>query len=72
MKEWEFIELGNHKDIGRTIIEWEKNGWKLHTYQAQRNPTFVNPEYHYVLFERETEHPLSFRAATASATATAV
>jgi hypothetical protein len=68
LKEWECIELGNLKDIGRTIMEWEKNGWKLHTYQAQRNPTFINPEYHYLLFERETEKsPVSVQvAATAS------
>ena len=54
MKEWECIELGHYKDIGRTIMEWEKNGWKLHAYQAQRTPALVNPEYHYLLFERET------------------
>ena len=71
MKEWEFIELGNHKDIGRTIIEWEKNGWKLHTYQAQRNLTFVNPEYHYLLFVRETEKkPSSMQVVPAMTTVT--
>ncbi|MCJ7632168.1 hypothetical protein MUP77_07205, partial [Candidatus Bathyarchaeota archaeon] len=55
------IQLGHHGNIGRTIMEWEKNGWKLHTYQAQGTPTLVN---HYLLFERETEKkPLTMQAA---------
>ncbi len=73
LKEWECIELGRHEDVGRTIMDWEKNGWKLHTYQAQRIITLVNPEYHYLLFERETEKkPLNVQAAAAAAAAAAV
>ena len=52
MKEWECVQLGHHKDIGRTIENRERDGWKLHTYQAQGTPTLVN---HYLLFERESE-----------------
>ena len=52
MKEWECIQLGHHKDIGRIIEKMEMDGWKLHTYQAQGTPTLVN---HYLLFERESE-----------------
>ena len=32
------------------IEEYQKDGWRLHTYQAQGSPTMVN---HYLLFERE-------------------
>ncbi len=49
-RRWECVKVGHHKDIGRTIGEWEKNGWRLHTYQAQGSPTMVN---HYLLFVKE-------------------
>jgi hypothetical protein len=52
LKEWECVQLGHHKDIGRTIEKRETEGWKLHTYQAQGTPTLVN---HYLLFELESE-----------------
>ena len=52
LKIWECVKVGNHRDIGSTIDQWQKNGWELHTYQAQGTPTIVN---HYLLFERETE-----------------
>jgi hypothetical protein len=51
LKEWDCIQLGHHKNISKTIEEWERKGWRLHTYQAQGTPTLVN---HYLLFERET------------------
>jgi len=44
------VQVSHHKDIGKTIDEWQENGWHLHTYQAQGSPTLVN---HYLLFERE-------------------
>ena len=50
LKEWKCIQVGHHKNIGQTIAEQEKEGWSLHTYQAQGTPTMVN---HYLLFERE-------------------
>ena len=52
MKEWECVQVGHHKDIGRTIEKREADGWKLNTYQAQGSPALVN---HYLLFERESE-----------------
>jgi hypothetical protein len=33
-KEYEYVEVKQHKDIGKTIREYRKNGWHLHTYQA--------------------------------------
>jgi len=49
LKEWECIQISHHKDIGETIERRERNGWRLHTYQAQGTPALVN---HYLLFER--------------------
>ena len=49
MKQYECVQIGHHKNIGKTIHEWQLNGWRLHTYQAQGSPTMVN---HYLLFEK--------------------
>jgi len=34
LKEYVCVEVGHHKDIGKKIEEYKKNGWRLHTYQA--------------------------------------
>jgi hypothetical protein len=53
LKEYECVQVGkrarDHKDIGKTIEEWQKKGWRLHTYQATGLSTAVN---HYLLFEK--------------------
>ena len=54
-KEYECVEVKQHMDVGKTIAEYQKNGWHLHTYQAaglSGGPikSFVN---HYLLFERD-------------------
>jgi hypothetical protein len=53
LKEYECVEVKHHEDVGRTIKEWQKNGWRLHTYQATGTvglaSAFVN---HYLLFEK--------------------
>ncbi len=53
LKEYECVEVKHHKDVGRTIKEWQENGWRLHTYQATGSvgpaSAFVN---HYLLFEK--------------------
>ena len=52
MKEWECAKVGHHKDVGKTIEEWQKNGWRLHTYScAQAGMGEIIT--HYLLFERE-------------------
>jgi len=43
--------VGHHKRIGEIIESHLRDGWILHTYQAQGTPTMVN---HYLLFERES------------------
>jgi hypothetical protein len=54
LKEYECVEVKHHKNVGRTIQEWQQNGWHLHTYQAVGDvgmaTAFVN---HYLLFEKD-------------------
>ena len=49
LKEWECVQVNHHKDIGKVIEEWERKGWRLHTYQATGYGTDVK---HYLLFEK--------------------
>jgi len=49
LKEYECVEVKNYKDIGKTIEEWQKNGWRLHTYSVTGAMYEVR---HYLLFER--------------------
>ena len=49
MKEWECVQVRNHKDVGKTIVEWELKGWRLYAYQAAGLEAAVN---HYLLFEK--------------------
>jgi hypothetical protein len=54
LKDYECVEVKHHRDIGKTIEEYERNGWRLHTYQtagmgAGPMSYIVN---HYLLFEK--------------------
>jgi hypothetical protein len=54
-KEYECVEIKHYQDVGKTIAEYQKNGWHLHSYQAaglSGGPvlSFVN---HYLLFEKD-------------------
>jgi hypothetical protein len=53
LKEYECVEVKHHKDVGKTIEEWQKKGWRLHTYQTAGDvgltTSFAN---HYLLFEK--------------------
>ena len=44
---WECVEVGHHRNVGRTIEEWEGNGWTLFSYNAAGNPGAIS---HYLLF----------------------
>ena len=52
MKEYECVQVDHHKKIAEVIEEYQKKGWRLHTYTcAQFRPGLeIN---HYLLFERE-------------------
>jgi len=70
LKDWECVEIKHHEDVGKTIKEREKSGWRLHTYSTAGSAGplsyFV---IHYLLFERETSSKVA-AAATAAAAAT--
>jgi hypothetical protein len=54
LKEYECVEVKHHKDIGRTIEEYQRMGWRLYTYQVAgmgAGPMAYNVN-HYLLFER--------------------
>lgn len=50
MKEYLCVQVGHHKKIGHVLEDYQRDGWQLHTYQAQGSPTMVN---HYLLLERD-------------------
>ena len=49
LKEYECVQVGHHRDVGKVIEEMRKKGWRLHTYQATEYHMDVN---HYLLFEK--------------------
>ena len=49
LKEWTCVQVGHHKRVGEIIDEFQREGWRLHAYQAQGTPTMLNQ---YLLFER--------------------
>ena len=54
MKEWDCVEVKHHRDIGKTIVEYQGKGWRLHTYQTagmSAKPMSYTVS-HYLLFER--------------------
>lgn len=53
LKEYECAEVGHHKDVGKVIEEWQRNGWRLHTYQAAGSAGAMTQFImHYLLFEK--------------------
>ena len=50
LKRYMCVQVSHHKDVGKTIEEWQKNGWSLHTYQVTGRDIWIS---HYLLFERE-------------------
>lgn len=48
-RKWECVEVGHHRTVGKTIEEWQRDGWRLHTYQATGYAMDVK---HYLLFEK--------------------
>jgi len=50
-KEYECVQVGHHKDVGKQIMQWQKNGWRLHMYSCAQVSVGADA-YHYLLFER--------------------
>ncbi len=55
MKRYKCIQVGHHMDVGPVIEKEQKEGWRLHTYQAAvANSSMLAPVvHHYLLFEKE-------------------
>ncbi len=54
LKEWKCVLVGHHENIGKVIEEWEKQGWRLHTYQTAGMGGAINYTVnHYLLFEKD-------------------
>ncbi|MDH5482011.1 MAG: hypothetical protein OEY22_03910 [Candidatus Bathyarchaeota archaeon] len=51
MKESECVKVRHHKDVGKTIMEYQRKGWCLHTYACAQAGLgeLIN---HYLLFEK--------------------
>ncbi|MCW4029654.1 MAG: hypothetical protein NWE92_08415 [Candidatus Bathyarchaeota archaeon] len=53
MKEWRCIMVEHHDTVGPAIIEWEKQGWRIHTYSTAGLVGALNYTVnHYLLFVR--------------------
>jgi hypothetical protein len=53
LKEWQCIVVGHHNNVGKTIADWEAQGWQLHTYNtAGMGGTWNYTVNHYLLFVR--------------------
>jgi hypothetical protein len=54
MKEYMCAELKHHKDISKTLEEYQREGWRLHTYQATATMVGLTPMVsHYLLLEKD-------------------
>ena len=51
LKEWECVYVDSYKNVGKTIENMEKNGWRLHTYWPINVGRGTDVD-HYLLFER--------------------
>lgn len=54
LKDWKCVLVGNHKNIGKVIEEWENAGWSLHTYACAGNASLALGTNHYLLFKKES------------------
>jgi len=47
LKEWMCVQVKHHGNVANTVEKFQKNGWRLHTYQIGGLAV-----YHYLLFEK--------------------
>jgi len=45
------VQVDYHRDVGKVIGEYQKKGWRLHTYWPIHVGTGANVN-HYLLFEK--------------------
>jgi hypothetical protein len=51
LKEWECVQVGDHKNVGKVIKEWQEKGWHVHTYACAGIGAMMAVN-HYLLFEK--------------------
>jgi hypothetical protein len=51
LKEYECVEVKRHKNVGKTIGEWQNKGWRLHTYACTQYG-IGGDTHHHLLFEK--------------------
>jgi len=51
LKEYECIEVKRHKNVGKTIKDWQKNGWRLPTYTSTQYGIGGDVNHH-LLYEK--------------------
>jgi len=54
MKEWMCVQVKHHDNVANIIEKFQKNGWRLHTYQTAgmgAGPMSFTVS-HYLLFEK--------------------
>jgi hypothetical protein len=51
LKKFECIEVKRHKDVSKTIEDWQKDGWRLHTYNCTQYG-IAGDVHHHLLFEK--------------------
>ena len=57
LKEYSCVEVNHHKDIGKTIEQYESNGWRFLSYQAAgmgAGPMSYRVS-HYLLFDKDKQ-----------------
>jgi len=52
MKEWRCILVSHHDEVGKAIMEWEQQGWRLNSYSTGMGGALSYIVNHYLLFER--------------------
>jgi hypothetical protein len=54
LREWKCVLVGHHDNVGKVIEEWEKMGWRLHSYQTAGMGGAMNYTVnHYLLFLKD-------------------
>jgi predicted deacetylase len=51
LKEYDCVEVKYHKDVDKAIEQWQKNGWRLHTYTRPQY-RIGGDVHHHLLFEK--------------------
>jgi hypothetical protein len=54
LKQWKCVLVGNRNKVGIIVEEWDKAGWRLHTYACAWNAALALSTNHYWLFEKGT------------------